>query len=89
MKRRCLDVPLPRRRLHGCDHRLHAVAQALPADGLVADRAGPSRVINVDGDASYPPAIAELKESGELGRRCKRRPCPYLNNLLKQRPSFS
>src|SRR6478672_2480560 len=28
------------------------------------------RVINVDGHASYPPAIEELKESGELGRRC-------------------
>jgi transposase-like protein len=29
------------------------------------------RVINVDGHASYPPAIAELKGSGELGRRCQ------------------
>jgi transposase-like protein len=35
------------------------------------------RVINVDGHSSYPPAIAELKESGELGRRGQCRPCPY------------
>ena len=36
------------------------------------------RVINVDGHASYPPAIAELRGSGELGRRCKCRSCPLL-----------
>ena len=41
------------------------------------------RVINIDGHASYPPAIADLKESGELGRRCQYRPCPYLNNVLE------
>ena len=46
------------------------------------------RVINVDGHASYPPAIAELKESGELGRRCQCRPCPYLNNVLEQDHRF-
>ena len=42
------------------------------------------RVINVDGHASYPLAIAELKNRGELGRRCRCRPCPYLNNVLEQ-----
>ena len=41
------------------------------------------RVINVDGNASYPPAIAELKESGALLRRCRCRPSPYLNNILE------
>ena len=46
------------------------------------------RVINVDGHASYPPAIAELKDSGELGRRCRCRPCPYLNNVLEQDHRF-
>jgi len=53
-------------------------------------RAGhnPPRVINVDGHASYPLAIAELKESGELGRRCQCRPCPYLNNVLEQDHRF-
>ena len=35
------------------------------------------RVINVDGHASYPTAIKELKDSGALSRRCQVRPCPY------------
>ena len=46
------------------------------------------RVINVDRHASYPPAIAELKKTGELGRRCQCRPCPYLNNVLEQDHRF-
>jgi len=46
------------------------------------------RVINVDGHASYPAAITELKKSGELGRRCQVRPCPYLNNVLEQDHRF-
>ena len=29
------------------------------------------RVINVDGNPSYPKVIAELKRTGELGRRCR------------------
>ena len=40
------------------------------------------RVINVDGHPAYRQAIADLKKSGELGRRCQCRPCPYLNNVL-------
>ena len=32
------------------------------------------RVINVDGNPSYPKVIAELKQTGELGRRCRCRP---------------
>ena len=47
------------------------------------------RVINVDGNASYPPAIAELKESGALPRRCRCRPSPYLNNILEQDHRFA
>ena len=46
------------------------------------------RVINVDGHASYPAAITELKRSGELGRHCQVRPCPYLNNVLEQDHRF-
>src|SRR4029078_7599309 len=37
------------------------------------------RVINVDGHPAYVRAIAELKRSGDLGRRCRCRPSPYLN----------
>ena len=35
------------------------------------------RVINVDGNPSYPKVIAELKQTGELGRRCRCRPVRY------------
>jgi transposase-like protein len=31
----------------------------------------PPRVINVDGHLAYANAVAELKQSGELGRRCR------------------
>jgi transposase-like protein len=46
------------------------------------------RVINVDGHASYPPAIAELKASGVLGQRCRCRPVAFLNNVLEQDHPF-
>src|ERR1700710_412677 len=42
------------------------------------------RVINVDGNPSYPKVITELKRTGELGRRCRRRPVRYLNNVVEQ-----
>lgn len=42
------------------------------------------RVINVDGNPSYPKAISELKRTGELGRRCRCRPVRYLNNIVEQ-----
>jgi IS6 family transposase len=41
-------------------------------------------VINVDGHPAYARAIAELKSGGELGRRCRCRPSPYLNNIVEQ-----
>ena len=42
------------------------------------------RVINVDGNPSYPKVIIELKRSGELGRRCRCRPVRFLNNVVEQ-----
>src|SRR5215467_3649307 len=42
------------------------------------------RVINVDGNPSYPKVITELKKSGELAGRCRCRPVPYLNNIVEQ-----
>jgi IS6 family transposase len=42
------------------------------------------RVINVDGNPSYPKVITELKKAGELGRRCRCRPVRYLNNIVEQ-----
>src|SRR5947199_1447431 len=42
------------------------------------------RVVNVDRNPSYPKAVAELKQIGELGRRCRCRPVRYLNNIVEQ-----
>src|SRR5713226_3748978 len=42
------------------------------------------RVITVDGNPSYAKVIAELKQERKLGRRCRCRTCPYLNNVVEQ-----
>jgi hypothetical protein len=42
------------------------------------------RVINTDKDASYPPAIGQLKAEGALEENCGHRPVQYLNNVLEQ-----
>src|SRR5216684_655559 len=42
------------------------------------------RVITVDGNPSYARVIAELKQERKLGRRCRCRTCPYLNNVVEQ-----
>jgi IS6 family transposase len=46
------------------------------------------RVVNVDGHPAYARAIAELKQSGDLGRHCRCRPSPYLNNIIEQDHRF-
>ena len=46
------------------------------------------RVINVDGHPAYPCAITELMQSGELGRRCRCRRSPYMNNIIEQDHRF-
>ena len=46
------------------------------------------RVIKVDGQQAYVHAITELKRRGELGRRCRCRRCPYLNNVVEQDHRF-
>jgi transposase, IS6 family len=42
------------------------------------------RVINVDKNAAYPPAVAALKKRGILPRRVRLRQCKYLNNVIEQ-----
>jgi transposase, IS6 family len=44
------------------------------------------RVINADGHPTYARATEDLKQSGDLGRRCRWRTSPYLNNILEQDP---
>src|SRR5258708_18412940 len=40
------------------------------------------RVINTDGHAAYPSAVAQLKGQGDLTEDCRHRPAPYLSNVL-------
>jgi transposase-like protein len=46
------------------------------------------RVINVDGHPAYASAVADLKQTGELSRRCRCRTAPYLNNIIEQDHRF-
>jgi len=46
------------------------------------------RVINVDGHPAYASTVEELKHSGELGRRCRCRTSPHLNNVIEQDHRF-
>ncbi len=46
------------------------------------------RVINVDKNAAYPKAIAELKAAGLLPERVELRQVKYLNNLIEQDHRF-
>jgi len=56
---------------------------------LAFHRTGQSpRVINVDGHPAYASAITELQQAGELGRGCRCRPSPYMNNVLEQDHRF-
>lgn len=56
---------------------------------LALSGSGPwPRVINVDGHPAYARAVAELRQLGELGRRCGCRTAPYLNNIIEQDHRF-
>ena len=46
------------------------------------------RVINVDKNAAYPKAMAELKASGVLPESVELRQVKYLNNLIEQDHRF-
>src|SRR5215475_9305437 len=46
------------------------------------------RVINVDKNPAYPPAVEELKEEGILPSASQLRQCKYLNNILEQDHRF-
>jgi transposase-like protein len=61
-----------------------AAAKRFFQNALLAPGHPRPRVINVDGNPSYPKVVAELKQEGQLGRRCRCRTCPYLNNIVEQ-----
>jgi transposase-like protein len=55
---------------------------------LKAPKHQPPRVINVDQNRSYPPAVEELKEEGILSIAAQLRRCKYLNNIVEQDHRF-
>jgi len=78
---------LPDRRLTSCCRRNGIAAAKGFLQLALSGRIRP-RVINVDGHPAYPAVIDELKRSGELGRRCRCRPSPYMNNIIEQDHRF-
>ena len=74
-----------------------SVSQACPVAEQVAPPTTPTdttiitstpRVINVDKNAAYPKAIAELKATGVLPQHVELRQVKYLNNLIEQDHRF-
>jgi transposase-like protein len=55
---------------------------------LKASKDQSPRVINVDQNRSYPPAVEELKEEGILSIAAQLRCCKYLNNIVEQDHRF-
>jgi transposase, IS6 family len=55
---------------------------------LAASHSVEPRVINVDKNAAYPKAFAELKAEGRIPDGCELRQSKYLNNLVEQDPRF-
>jgi len=55
---------------------------------LQASHSTEPRVINVDKNAAYPPAIDELKEERILSENCELRQVKYLNNIVEQDHRF-
>ena len=59
-----------------------------PAEATPSTTTSAPRVINVDKNAAYPKAIAELKASGVLPEAVELRQVKYLNNLVEQDHRF-
>ena len=55
---------------------------------LQASHSTEPRVINVDKNAAYPPAIDELKGERILSENCELRQVKYLNNIVEQDHRF-
>jgi IS6 family transposase len=55
---------------------------------LAASHSTKPRVINVDKNAAYPKAFAELKAEGRIPQTCELRQVKYLNNLVEQDHRF-
>jgi hypothetical protein len=90
-----MEVSVPSGRFLWRHDRFYVVAearphgrQAIPAFGIIWQRRGPATGCERRWASAYGRAIAELKDSRDLGRRCRRRPSPYLNNIIEQDHRF-
>jgi hypothetical protein len=86
-----MAIPISSGRFHRCHidfslsvNRDAAAAKRFFQKALQSPRHPRPRVINVDGNPCYPKVITELKQERKLGRRCRCRTCPYLNNIVEQ-----
>ena len=68
------------------EKRDSTAAQQFLSKVLAAANHPRPRVINVDGNPAYPHAVSRLQQEGRLGRRCRCRTSPYLNNVIEQDP---
>ena len=77
-------IPAAPRLTSGYRQRDAAAAKVFFQRALRAPGHPRPRVINVDGNPSYPKVITELKREHKFGCRCRCRTCPYLNNMVEQ-----
>ena len=67
---------------------MHSKAERFFRKALKASHNQEPRVINVDKNAAYPPALDELKADQTLSETTELRPVKYLNNIVEQDHRF-
>lgn len=79
----CKALQHPAYSASGASEGEEQVAKSFGTETLKAAKPAP-RVINVDKNAAYPKAIADLKATGVLPESVELRRVKYLNNLIEQ-----
>ena len=67
---------------------MHSSAERFLCKTLRASHTQMPRVINVDENAAYPPAVDELKADEQLPEATELRQVKYLNNIVEQDHRF-
>jgi transposase-like protein len=70
------------------EHRDAKSAERFFEKALGSPHSADPRVINVDKNAAYPPAMAALKKNDLVEDACKLRQVKYLNNIVEQDHRF-
>jgi transposase-like protein len=70
------------------EHRDAKSAERFFEKALGSPHSADPRVINVDKNAAYPPAMAALKKNDLVEEACKLRQVKYLNNIVEQDHRF-